>query len=224
MRFSRCWWLPKGPVRTNFQRRPRTQDISERECELYIDFSIDQVDPWAGGHEASTVVVLRFREVHRLCEIFALMFSFSILYWQKERTEKRVCVEYIDIVLESFVDVLLEALLQKERKKIKRAVSKISWKRKRCEVKEFMINVALISDDVQLNQMVTINQSVTKVDLVFFSMSPFSKVSISKIWNYIKLEEQDVRLEIRCWVNIVSHMGIFGAQKDIYGTEVKLTT
>jgi len=28
-----------------------------------------------------------------------------------------VCVEYIDIVLESFVDVLLEALLQKERKK-----------------------------------------------------------------------------------------------------------
>ena len=28
-------------------------------------------------------------------------------------------VEYIDIVLESFVDVLLEALLQKERKKNK---------------------------------------------------------------------------------------------------------
>ena len=119
MRFSRCWWLPKGPVRTNFQWRPRTQDISERECELYIDCSIDQVDAWAGGHEASTVVVLRFREVHRLCEIFALMFSFSILHWQKERKEKRVSVEYINIVLESFVDVLLEALLQKERKKNK---------------------------------------------------------------------------------------------------------
>ena len=40
----------------------------------------------------------------------------------------------------------------------------------------------------------------------------------------IELETQDIRLEIRCWVNIVSHMGIFGAQKDIYGTDVTLTT
>ena len=84
-----------------------------------------------------------------------------------------------------FLKVLLTCYLKRYFKKRERKKGeqcrKYREKRKRCEVKEFMINVALISDDVQLNQMVTINQSVTKVDLVIFSISLFSKVSISKI-------------------------------------------
>jgi len=48
-----------------------------------------------------------------------------------------------------------------------------------------MINVALISDDVQLNQMVTINQSVTKVDLViFFHVTFFKSVNLENMKLY----------------------------------------